>query len=138
SAAQLRETGWGRETGEIMKSAMRVRLGWSVPLSIAACLSLAPLAWADSTTSPGTNSVSCLRATSHFPAPIPLRPCSPGQSPKEREEGCRDRGDADRHLRWILGPARVGCQETSLLRKGLSAPKSLAVSGCARRWPLAR
>jgi hypothetical protein len=37
--------------------AMKLRIGWSVPLCIAACLSLAPLAWADATTSPGKNSV---------------------------------------------------------------------------------
>jgi hypothetical protein len=37
--------------------AMKLRIGWSVPLSIAACLSLAPFAWADGTTSPGKNSV---------------------------------------------------------------------------------
>jgi hypothetical protein len=47
----------GRETGEAMKRTMKTRIGWSAPLSIAACFSLAPLAWAAGTTSPGANSV---------------------------------------------------------------------------------
>jgi len=40
-----------------MKRTMKMRIGWSVPLSIAACFFLAPLAWAAGTTSPGSNSV---------------------------------------------------------------------------------
>jgi hypothetical protein len=40
-----------------MKRNVRIEIGWSIALSIAACSSLARLAWADGTTSPGVNSV---------------------------------------------------------------------------------
>src|SRR5262249_4397201 len=69
SAAQLREAGCGgRETGETMKRTIKMRVGWAVPLSIAACFSLPPLAWAAGTTSPGANSVFVSASSLTLPA----------------------------------------------------------------------
>lgn len=51
-----------------MKRTMKMRIGWSVPLCIAACFSLAPLAWAAGTTSPGANSVFVSASNVNLPA----------------------------------------------------------------------